>query len=207
MSPWLSIVIPTAGQRADGLKRTLESIRSQHAAGDLEVLVVADTYALPDRAVLDQLRDELVDAYVGQRWLEHDAGIHCYGQPQRSFGARQACGEWVAFSQDDNILAEDALNAIWTALIREPRARPLFFRMQTYWRELVWREPNLQMGNIDADCLVLPRPLAGEITWGLRYEGDFDAALEAMQRTDGDVGWREEMIAVARPEQEHLWWS
>jgi hypothetical protein len=79
--------------------------------------------------------------------------------------------------------------------------------MQTYWRETVWRAPSLQMGNIDADCLVLPQHVASEITWGLRYEGDFDAAVAVMQRADGDVGWREEMIAIARPDQEHVWWS
>jgi hypothetical protein len=206
VSPWLSIVIPTAGQQHAGLKRTLDSIRYQPATGDVEVLVVADTHALPG-GIFDRLRDEVADAYVGQRWLEHDGGIHCYGQPQRSFGARQARGEWVAFSQDDNILAEDALSAIWTALVQEPRERPLFFRMQTYWRETVWRAPSLQMGNIDADCLVLPQHVASEITWGLRYEGDFDAAVAVMQRADGDVGWREEMIAIARPDQEHVWWS
>lgn len=199
--PWLSIVIPTAGQRREGLLRTLDSIRAQRAP-DVEVLVVADTFSLPNRAALDQLRDE-----VRANWLEFDAGLHCYGQPQRTFGAQHATGEWVAFSQDDNILAADALSAVWFEVCNSPRKRPLFFKVLTPWRAHVWAEPQLYESNIDADCLVLPQVLARDVTWGLRYQGDFDAAVEAMQRAQGDVGWCEEQIAIARPGVEHIWWS
>jgi len=206
VSAWLSVVIPTAAQRHDGLMRTLDSIRWQPHFQGVEVLVVADTHGLQDRLNLDILRDQ-VEGYRGQyRWFEHDAGLHCYGQPQRTFGAQQAAGEWVAFSQDDNILAAGALSAVWMSVSTSPRKRPLFFKVLTPWRGEVWAERELRLGNIDADCLVLPRELAREITWGLRYEGDFDAAVAAMQRTSGDVGWCEERIAIARPEAGDVWW-
>jgi len=204
VSAWLSIVIPTAGSRPDGLLRTLDSIHFQSGAAAIEVLVVADTNALDDRGHFDLLRAAYARYGRAWRWLEHDGGLHCYGQPQRSFGARQASGEWVAFSQDDNILAPHALSSIWLAVCQEPRPRPLFFRTLTFWGELVWRERTLELGNIDADCLVLPREVAAQVTWGLRYEGDFDAASDAARLSGGDVGWREETIAIARPES--VWW-
>jgi hypothetical protein len=112
----------------------------------------------------------------------------------------------VAFSQDDNILAADTLTSVWFEVCQSPHKRPLFFKVLTPWRETIWRERSLYQANIDADCLVFPRELAREITWGLRYEGDFDAAVSAMQRASGDVGWCEQQIAIARPDAEHVWW-
>jgi glycosyltransferase involved in cell wall biosynthesis len=204
--PWLSIVLPTSARRHAELFRTLESIQQQKVAG-VEVVVVADTYATTDRARFDLLRDEVVDLRAGTRWLEHDGGLNCWGQPQRSFGARQSRGDWVAFTQDDNILAQNAINTIALALKQEPRKRPLFFRVLTAWREPVWRTPHLVISNIDADCLVLPHAIAEQVTWGLRYEGDFDAAVQASSLAGGDVGWRDETIAIARPDLEHVWWQ
>jgi hypothetical protein len=205
MTPWLSLVIPTAGQRPEGLCRTLESVHHQPSAvrDGVELLGVADTHALVDRTRFDRLQAELGPC----RWLEHDAGVHCYGQPQRTFGAQQALGEWVGFSQDDNILSADALTAVWFEVCQSPHKRPLFFKVLTPWREQIWRERSLYQSNIDADCLVLPRDLARGVTWGLRYEGDFDAAVSATHRAQGDVGWCEEQIALARPDAEHVWWQ
>jgi glycosyltransferase involved in cell wall biosynthesis len=207
--PWLTIVIPTVGRPA-GLQRTLASIDHQPGA-DVEVLVVADTHAAdnpPDR--LDNLlacRRLVLERPKRYRWLEHDGGLHCFGQPQRTFGGQMALGEWVAFSQDDNILTADATSAIWMACCTEPHKRPLFFKWLSPWRQHIWAFPQLAPGNIDADCLVLPRLIAEQVQWGLRYEGDYDAAEQAYRRAEGDVGWREELIAIARPDAGHIWWE
>lgn len=203
MKPWLSLVVPTAGQRRDGLLRTLESVRQQQQGDSVEVLVVADTFQLQDPYPLEVLESDVRSCHA--RWLEHDGGLHCVGHPQRTYGARQAHGDWVAFSQDDNILAQDALSAIWQAACAQPHQRPLFFRARMYWGQTVWYEPRLALGNIDADCLVLPRAIARETTWGLRYEGDFDAAVAAHTLAGGDVDWREELIALGRPAG--VWWE
>jgi hypothetical protein len=202
--PWLSIVLPTAARRHAELFRTLESIRQQ-SQDSIEVLVVADKFGAGDRQRFDLLQPE-VEAF-GVRWLEHDGGINCYGQPQRTFGGQRASGEWVAYTQDDNILAKDALKTISLALHQEVHKRPLFFRVTTPWRDFVWKTPQLVLSNIDADCLVLPREIAAAVRWGLRYEGDFDAAVEASTLANGDVAWRDETIAIARPDQEHIWWQ
>lgn len=202
--PWLSIVVPTSARRHPELFRTLASIEHQLNGYAVEVLVVADTHGATDRERFLTLRDQLPS---GVRWFEHDGGVNCYGQPQRTFGARQASGEWVAFSQDDNILAQGAIDAIWLALCQEPHKRPLFFRIQTWWGATVWSSPQLVLGNIDADCLVFPRAIAQQVSWGLRYEGDYDAAVQAAQLAQGDVDWREETIAIARPDGAQLWWE
>lgn len=206
MSPWLSVVIPTAGLRHDGLLRTIDSVRLQSDAEHVEVVVVGDTNGMTDSVAMDILRDQIAAYRNGCRWLELDAGVHCYGQPQRSFGARRAHGEWVAFSQDDNILDRDAVESIWSQVSQQPHKRPLFFKVLTPWRAVVWSQPRLQLADIDADCLVLPAELASVVDWGLRYEGDFDAAVHAFNLSGGDVSWCEAQIAIARPDREHLWW-
>lgn len=201
MTPWLSVVIPTIGR--DTLAVTLDSLRAQPESAGLEVLVVADTFGNYTNQLLS------ARAYVqdeGFSWLEHDAGLHCVGQPQRTHGMKHATAPWIWFSQDDNIAAEDALASIELAIDAQPHRRPLFFRMQTSWGETVWRSRELTLGNIDADCLVFPRELAQRLEWGLRYEGDFDAACRASQLSGGDVGWVDEIVSVARPSPEMLWW-
>jgi len=201
VTPWLSVVIPTVGRET--LALTLRSLRAQPESAGLEVLVVADTHG-GHTALLEQARDRVHAS--GFDWLEYDAGRHCVGQPQRTYGAKQASAPWVWFSQDDNIATRDSLVAIETAIDAQVRARPLFFRIRSYWGETIWRSQQLTLGNIDADCLVLPRKLARRIEWGLRYEGDFDAAAQAFAFSDSDVGWIDEVVSLARPEQEDLWW-
>lgn len=200
-TPWLSVVIPTVGR--DSLRLTLDSIRAQPESEGVEVLVVADTFGGLTPA-LEQARAR-VEEY-GFTWLEHDAGQHCVGQPQRTYGAKHARAPWVWFSQDDNIAAEDALSAIELAAEAEPHPRPLFFRFLSYWRDTIWRTRVLRLGDIDADCLVFPRAIARNVVWGMRYEGDYDAAYQAAQLSGGDVGWCDEVISIARPAAEHLWW-
>ena len=202
MTPWLSVVIPTVGRST--LCLTLESIRAQPEAEGVEVLVVADTFG-GLTADLERARGDV--EHQGYRWLEHDAGRHCVGQPQRTYGAQLATAPYVWFTQDDNIAAEDALAEIECAIDVQPRARPLFFRFLSYWRETIWREPELRLGNIDADCLVFPRAIAHEVHWGMRYEGDFDAAQQAYQLVGGDIGWCDEVVSISRPGPEHCWWK
>jgi len=199
MIPWLSVVIPTIGR--DTLALTLESLGVQPESTGIEVLVVADTFG---GYTSDLARARSIVERVGYRWLEYDAGLHCVGQPQRTYGAKSATAPWVWFSQDDNIAAQDSLATIEMAIDVQPRARPLFFRFTSYWRENIWRSPELVLGNIDADCLVFPRHIAQQVEWGLRYEGDFDAAWGALELSGGDVAWVDEIVSIARPER--LWW-
>ena len=201
MTPWLTIVIPTIGRQT--LEDTLTSLRVQPESDGIEVLVVADTHG-PINAQLNYCHKRVED--LGFDWLELDAGVNCVGQPQRTYGAKVASAPWVWFSQDDNIAAEHSLMAIQSAIEAQPRARPLFFQMQTYWGARIWQTPVLSQGNIDADCLVFPRDIARQVEWGLRYEGDLDAAVRAFNLTGGDVAWVDELVSVGRPAVEQLWW-
>ena len=201
-TPWLSVVIPTIGRPT--LRRTLESLRVQPECEGVEVLVVADTFGGAP-ATLEETRADVLER--GFTMLEHDGGQHCYGQPQRTHGARTAKAPYVWFSQDDNIAAPDSLAAIGAAIDSQSAPRPLFFRFRAFWGEIIWRAPFLDLGNIDADCLVFPRHIAQSVEWGLRYEGDYDAARAAYDLSLGNVAWRDEIVAIARPRNGPMWWE
>jgi hypothetical protein len=206
-APWLSIVIPTLG-RAE-LGQALDAIDAQPAylLEDVEVVIVGDTYG-GRSPQLEQAHDHVAtERLLGRyRYLEHDGGQHCYGHPQRTYGASVARGEWVWFGQDDNVASAEALRAI-RAATREPDVPSLcVFRTLCYWREIVWRQPRLELGNVDADCLVMRRDVAGAVKWGSRYEGDYDAAVAAARLSE-TVAWHEDVVSIARPEEGHRWWA
>jgi len=200
VTPWLSVVVPTVGRET--LERTLASLSAQPESAGVEVVVVADTHG---GFTSDLAKARTLVERAGHRWLEYDAGLHCVGQPQRTYGAKSSSAPWVWFSQDDNVAAQDSLATIEMAIDVQPRPRPLFFRFTSYWREDIWRFPQLTLGNIDADCLVFPRHIAQQVEWGMRYEGDFDAANRALAISGGDVAWINEVVSIARPER--CWWQ
>jgi glycosyl transferase family 2 len=202
MTPWLSVVIPTVGRET--LEHTLTSLTKQPESAGVEIVVVGDTFGGYSYELMNART--LVES-EGFRWLECDAGLHCVGQPQRTFGMKQARAPWVWFGQDDDVAAQDSLAAIEMAIDAQPHPRPLFFRMQTYWGARIWGSQQLMLGNIDADCLVFPRHIAERVEWGLRYEGDFDAALQAYNFSGGDVAWLDELVSIARPSEDMLWWQ
>jgi hypothetical protein len=204
--PWLSIVIPTVG-RAE-LLHTLDAIDAQpeDLLEGVEVLVVGDTFG-GRSPQLEQAQDHVATQRPPSRYqyLEYDGGQHCYGHPQRTYGATLARGEWVWFGQDDNVASDEALRAIRAATSATAAPSLCVFRTLCYWRQVVWREPRLELGNVDADCLVMRRELAAAVRWGLRYEGDYDAAVAAAKLSE-TVGWHEDLVSIARPDQSHRWW-
>jgi hypothetical protein len=201
-APWLSVVIPTIARPT--LRRTLQSLRAQPECEGVEVLVVADTFGGPPAGLAET---RAYTQELGFTLLEHDGGLHCYGHPQRTHGARTAQAPYVWFSQDDNIAAPDSLASIEATIDRQSIPRPLFFRFRAFWGEIIWRAPFLDLGNIDADCLVFPRHIAQKVEWGLRYEGDYDAARRAYELVDGNVAWCDPIIAISRPRNGLMWWE
>jgi len=204
--PALSVVIPTVGRPT--LVRTLDSLDAQSERAQLEVFVVADTFGgiTPDLELARHHVQSQRDSAVFH-WREYDGGLHCWGHPQRMLGGRSATGSFVWYTQDDNAAAEGAAAAILDAIAHQSHPRPLFFRWLSPWRETIWRDQHLMMGNIDADCLVLPKRVAQQVTWGLRYEGDYDAAVDVMRIADGEVDWDDRIISIARPDSTLCWWE
>jgi hypothetical protein len=197
--PWLSVILPSIGR--PGLERALDSIERQPGI-DREVIVVEDTLSgtQPHVKVLASRYGALYVGYAGED--------HCWGHPQRNYGATVAKGRWLAWMADDDIYTRDAFDAIYREVERQERSGdpcPILFRvkMNQYGR-LIWGAPGLAVGNIDAECIVTPNDPARLGTWALRYEGDFDFIKETVD-LHGRCRWADPVIAIARPTDDEDW--
>ena len=186
--PLLTVVVPTIGR--PGLGAALLSVRRQAPAAEVELLVVGDTHRGTYHQALARVPH--VCRTAGARYVEHDGGVHCYGQPQRQRGQAAARGHWLAWLQDDDLWEPDALAAIRPFFRYR---RPLLFRAETRLGGTVWREPRLELGNVDANCLVVPNEPARLGRWGLSYNGDYDMICETVAAW-GDCAWPSPLIAT-----------
>lgn len=200
--PLLSIILPSIGR--PGLKRALKSIDLDAWSRYLEVLVVEDTLSGRQPHV-----EETADRF-GAHYLAHAGEDHCWGHPQRNAGMRAATGEWLAWMADDDIYTQGAFEAIHRNIERQEASGdpcPLLFRvkMNQYGGRFVWGAPgHIQIGNIDAECIVTPNDPARLGTWAMAYTGDFDFIRDTVAAY-GRCRWVEDVIAIARPTDEEDW--
>lgn len=194
--PLLSVIVPTIGRST--LTRTLQSIRGQAGSDVCEILVVADTHG--GDFVVDLADVPQVCAEYKARYLEHDGGEHCVGQPQRTYGATQATGTWLHWLQDDDIWLPDAWASIAQSIHLGPTC-PRLFRVITQWGFTVWNRQSLRLGNIDADCIVTPNVPDKTAPWGMEYTGDYVMIRDTAELWGGQVVWEMPLIAEARPKR------
>lgn len=198
--PLLSIIIPTAGRRPDGLRRVLDSIALQKPRFPIEVLVVGDATRGP-------LEDaEAIAVQNRAMYLEHADPDSIVGHAQRQAGMAAAAGRWLHCMADDDIYTPDALLTI-AAAIREQKKpyQPLLFRVNTWQAGLVWTRHQLYEGGIDAECIVTPNVPGRLGVWTKdRYNGDFDFIHQTVANFGGAV-WRPEIISLCRPRAAEDW--
>ena len=196
-TPWLSIIAPTVGRIT--LERLLRSVRQQAPATEVELVIVGDTHGKKWRPSLAPV--PALCAKYDARYLEHDGGLHMVGHPQRNYGQTQATGEWLMWSQDDNLYVPDALATV-RAHVQRVEA-PHLFRVDTRFGFVVWQQPGLIEGNIDADCIAVPNDPSKLGVWAMRYAGDFDFIQETCGKWGWTQRWQEPLIVRSRPESKH----
>ncbi len=167
--PWLSIVVTCIGRMSLG--RLLDSIPEHQG---IEVLVVPDTHVNDEADFTAAIRETRSIFEHRVRWLEHDAGYHNWGHPQRDYGDSMATGEWLLHSQDDNVFHPSAFTDIWFAICAQAYPRPILFKVHTWQSGTIWKVPRVTENNIDADMMVCPNIPSQLGKWGDRYAGDAD---------------------------------
>lgn len=129
---------------------------------------------------------------------------HSFGHEQINAGMAAARGDYLVFQDDDDVSTAGAFDAIRKAATEHP-GRPLLFRFVTRFRTLVWaRQGLLAQDHIGGHCFVVPNRKEYLAPWTSRYQGDFDhirGTLDKWPGGDDAVVWREEVIALARPDQ------
>jgi glycosyltransferase involved in cell wall biosynthesis len=190
--------MPTPGQGRP-LKRCLRSIASQPLLPGDEVLVVGDTTdgPLPDVEAL------VKDFGPQYRYLPCPGPDgHDFGHTQLNLAWAEASGDYLVAQDDDDVFTEGAFDAIRAAAEANP-GRPLMFRFVTRFRTLVWgASPVLAQDHVGGHCFVVPNRKEYLGTWAPHYQGDWTAirtTLDKWPGGDSAVVWREEVIALARP--------
>ncbi len=112
--PTFSIIIPTY-RRADQLRECLRSLAHLDYPHDrFEVLVVDDASPVPPRGVVTECQARLSVRLLEQR--------HAGPAAARNTGARAAKGDWLAFTDDDCLVAPGWLRALEDRLRAAPNA-------------------------------------------------------------------------------------
>ena len=199
MPPRLSVVIPTQGRAT--LSRALASIRDETQPSDVEIVVVADTHG----PLLSEVA--WTAAAYGAVYLEHDAGFHGYGHPQIAAGYRASSGTWLLALGDDDEYLPGALTLVADATQTADRG-VLLWRITLYpsgSRRIgapltIWREPELYVGNVSSQSIVVPNDPAKLGAYPPHSTGDFDFIRETVALWGGadQVVWWPEIIACLR---------
>lgn len=112
--PIFSIIVPTY-RRPEQLRECLHSLTNLDYPGDrFEVIVVDDASPIPPREVVGEFHGRFPVRLLEQR----------HGGPAvaRNTGARAAQGDWLAFTDDDCLVAPTWLTALHTRLNTMPDA-------------------------------------------------------------------------------------
>jgi len=189
-------VIPTLGRPT--LARTVFSFIDQLEDGD-EVLLVADPKGDPEyvRFVHRGIVAKKLGVHSSVRVERAPGG---WGHPQRNHGVRYALGSRIWCIADDDVATAHALQAIRLS-IEEDDPWTIFRAGRGEEVAWVWQDPNVRVGNLDADCIVCPSDVRSQ--WGLDYEGDVKFARALVEELGPPV-FRPEIVAVTNPSEAYL---
>lgn len=177
----LSIIVPTVDRPS--LTRTLQSIADQPLQTGDEVLVVGGT----GEAVLPF-------ADLGFKHLACQPGRN-WGCDERTLGIAAASGSHLAFLDDDDWWTEGARQTI-AAAVSDETDRPFLFRMQyAASGSTLWFTPEVKVGNVSTQMIVVPNRPERLGRWTTRREGDHDFIASWTWQKD-QIVWREEVIAM-----------
>lgn len=157
MKPSISVIIPTFN-RPRLVQEAIESVRSQRAAADFNVIVIDDGSTRDTEEALRRYRDEI--RYVRQE----NRGLNA----ARNHALRLARGEYIALLDDDDVWLPFKTSVQLAALARFPQAAFVHSNFCIWKPETNERRP-------DGIRSWFPRPFA----WDEMYSDRTDVACDA----------------------------
>lgn len=178
----LTVIVPTIARAS--LPATLASIRDAGIGASDEVLVVNDVSDNPtfiDTAIVLSRLPALCTVKI----LTPSARLGHWGHGARNIAMREAAGTHVVTIDDDDAYEPGALETI-RAMIQTAPAAMHVWRMVPRGGGVLWTDEAIRQGNVGTPMMGVLRAACG--TWGSRYEGDYDYAVESA-RLAGAVRW------------------
>ncbi len=118
----------------------------------------------------------------------------------------RARGDYMVFSDDDDLWTKDALSVVRKQC---RKAKPALHIFRMILRErgprlgvVMWARPEIYEGNVSTQMLVVPNVPEGLGRWSDRYEGDYDFAVSTAANLD--VVWHEEVVVARNAATVHL---
>ncbi len=200
MTVTISAIVPTAGRET--LRRTLLSGVGQLRAGD-EIIIAGD---ITDGPLTDT---EAMCAEFGVRYVPSTKGVHDWGHSQINHAMKHARGDYLFFNDDDDIFTPDAFASIRDFASGLDQPAPIMFKFLSQYRIVIWGEPWIEQGYVGGHNFVVPNKPEWLGEWAPHYEGDFAFIVSTCAKIPLDVPlfWRSEVIAIARPQPEWLWYE
>jgi hypothetical protein len=119
----------------------------------------------------------------------NDAGH--WGHRSRTAMAQRAKPNMLWFLDDDDLPLPDALADIRKAVGGNVDQAHVF--KMKYQQGLIWRTPEVIQGNVSTQMIVVPQSMTAYVSWGDRYEGDFDF-IRGLQQTFGELVWHDDVV-------------
>jgi glycosyltransferase involved in cell wall biosynthesis len=193
--PDLTVIVPTIGRPS--LMATLNSIACQEGSKRVEVIVVPDTHGREVDPIPERALDGPLHAY---KWLPHDAGMNCWGHPQRNYAMQFARGRFICSLDDDDTWAPMALDHIITRVTDRTDGVHIFRMRYIPTGDELWRWPYMRLGNIGTPMMVVANDRRlGE--WGSIYEGDYSFLVSTVANygSEDSILWHDPVIALIQP--------
>lgn len=99
----------------------------------------------------------------------------------------------LVFYDDDDLLEPGGLHIIRAAFRQQPTGWHIF--KMVYGATALWQWPVVRCGNVSTQMVCAPQPMADALSWGDRYEGDFDFMI-GLWRNFGEPVWHDEIVAI-----------
>lgn len=126
-----------------------------------------------------------------------------YGYTPRHKGIAQATGTHLVFLDDDDVFAPGAIQMFKDAACDVP----VIFKMDHWKHGTLWRDKNVSFGNVSTPTFVVPNQPDKLGVWEVHLAGAEEPGgdyvfLDGCCRKMGDPIWREEIVAIVRPQIE-----
>lgn len=198
MSVRFSVILPTSGRPS--FEKALASLETAGITRQDEVLVVCDAPALHYNVLGALHASPVVSQALVSVIPMPDGPHHDKGGAARNVALDMARGTHVLYLDDDDAFTDGALKVMRGHVEASPDQAHVF-RMDSKPHGLLWRAPELQLGNVGGPQFVAPLEASRAYRWDSQICNDYRYMVQVTDELGGHdrLLWHEEIIYIVKP--------